>query len=163
MRIVLRAISIGGVVCCVVASAGGSVYATRSVVRLRQDMAQSGAQISGQLTTTNTALATYEAELLTLRQQQENLVVATTRTATVSTPPDTKSSTSSVASTPTNGAVVNINTASKESIMSLPGIGSTYADRIIAARPFSSINQLLQVKGIGDKTFEKLRSQVTVD
>lgn len=163
MRIILRAISVSGVVCCVVASAGGSVYATRSVARLRQDMAHSGALISGQLTTTNTALAAYEAELLTLRQQQENLVTATTRTATVSTLPAAKSSTSAAIDTSARASAVNINTASKESIMSLPGIGSTYADRIIAARPFSSVNQLLQVKGIGDKTFEKLRSQVTVE
>ncbi len=56
---------------------------------------------------------------------------------------------------------LDINSATKEQIMTLPGIGEATAERIVAYREqygrFSSLNQLREIKGIGDKRYEQLQ------
>ena len=54
---------------------------------------------------------------------------------------------------------ININTAPANELQKIIGIGPTLAQRIIEARPFSSIKDLVKVNGIGDKTLEKIISQ----
>lgn len=54
---------------------------------------------------------------------------------------------------------IDINTASKEELQKIIGVGPIIAERIIEARPFSSLYDLLRVKGIGEKTLEKIIEQ----
>lgn len=57
---------------------------------------------------------------------------------------------------------VDLNEASIGELDSLPGIGKALAERIIAQRPYRTVDDLRKVKGIGDKTLEKLRPHVVV-
>jgi competence protein ComEA len=61
---------------------------------------------------------------------------------------------------------VNLNTASSADLETLPRIGPATAQRILAWREtngrFATVDDLLDVPGIGDKTFESLRELVTV-
>jgi competence protein ComEA len=55
-----------------------------------------------------------------------------------------------------SGQKINPNTAARDQLMLLPGIGEVTANRIIEARPFQSHDDLLNVEGIGPKTLERL-------
>jgi len=55
--------------------------------------------------------------------------------------------------------MVEINTASLTQLDTLTGIGQTYAQRIVDGRPYSSVDDLLRVKGIGPKTLQKIKEQ----
>jgi competence protein ComEA len=57
---------------------------------------------------------------------------------------------------------VNINSASLSELDSLPGIGPSYAQRIIDARPFSKIEDIKNISGIGDATFEKIKDLISI-
>ena len=54
---------------------------------------------------------------------------------------------------------VEINTASLEQLDEIIGIGPVLGQRIIDTRPFSSIDDLIRVKGIGEKTLQKIKDQ----
>lgn len=61
---------------------------------------------------------------------------------------------------------ININTATSAQLQTLSGIGEVKANAIIAYREqygeFSDINELTKVSGIGEKTLEKIRGDITV-
>lgn len=60
---------------------------------------------------------------------------------------------------------ININTCTKEELMSLPGIGEVLADRIIQYRektPFKKVEDLMNVSGIGEKKFESIKDMIIV-
>lgn len=62
--------------------------------------------------------------------------------------------------------LININTADKEALMSISGIGEKRAEAIIAYReqhgPFQSVEQLLDVQGVGPSILEKNKDSLTV-
>ena len=62
---------------------------------------------------------------------------------------------------------ININTANSEELQSLKGIGPSTASSIIAYREeyggFSSIEEIMNVKRIGEKTFAKIKDRISVD
>lgn len=61
---------------------------------------------------------------------------------------------------------ININKASKEELMTLPGVGESRADSIIKYREdvgaFQSIEDIMQVSGIKEGLFEKIKDLITV-
>lgn len=63
--------------------------------------------------------------------------------------------------------VVNVNSASAEELMQLPHVGAVIAQRILEYRqthgPFKTIDELMQVKGIGQKKFAAIRPFVRIE
>lgn len=61
---------------------------------------------------------------------------------------------------------ININQASAQELEALPGIGPTYARRIIEYRqlhgPFRTKEQIKEVKGIGEKTYQKIKDLISL-
>ena len=61
---------------------------------------------------------------------------------------------------------ININTASKEELQTLPGIGSVIAERIVEYREqnggFRSIEEIVEVKGIGESILNSIRDMITI-
>lgn len=75
-----------------------------------------------------------------------------------------KENTSSTQNTNIQGKI-SINTATKEELMTLNGVGEKTAEKIIEYRntqPFNSIEEIKNVSGIGDSVFEKIKDNITV-
>lgn len=69
--------------------------------------------------------------------------------------------------TVTSGEKININTADAETLTVINGIGESLAKRIIDYRtkygPFESIEEIMNVSGIGEKKFEDMRDMICVE
>lgn len=64
--------------------------------------------------------------------------------------------------TPDSGQPLDLNEATYDELLRVPGIGKTLAQRIIARRPFHTVAELRKVPRIGKKAFEKLKTHFTV-
>ena len=80
--------------------------------------------------------------------------------------PDQEFFSQNVSKEQTTDGKININQADKTMLMTLSGIGETRAEAIVAYRQknggFSTIEELMQVEGIKEKTYEKLKDKITV-
>jgi len=78
----------------------------------------------------------------------------------------TSSTATHAAAKPAATGIVNLNTASATDLEGLPGIGAKTAARIIEYRqkngPFKKVEELMNVRGVGEKNFLKLKPQITV-
>lgn len=61
------------------------------------------------------------------------------------------------------GLRVNLNTATLTELESIPGVGAARARQIVARRPYRSVDELIEISGIGSQTLETLRPFVKVD
>lgn len=55
-----------------------------------------------------------------------------------------------------SGKPIKVNSAARDELMSIPGIGEVTANRIIGGRPYANADELEKVEGLGEKTIEKI-------
>ena len=55
---------------------------------------------------------------------------------------------------------IDINSATKQELMTIPGIGDAYAQKIIDGRPYRAKNELVQKKIIPEATYDKIKDQI---
>ena len=113
------------------------------------------------------AVATAGGFTETADQQQINLARVVADGEQIYIPTIGESPPPGVADSPgTTGGKVNINTADSAALQALPRVGPTMAERIIAWREangrFATVEDLMSVSGIGDKTFADLKELITV-
>lgn len=94
------------------------------------------------------------------------LVLVAALAAVAATAPAPLAAAAPAARTDAEMRPVDINTAASSELEAVPGIGKSLASRIIAFRDkngaYKSVDDLLKVQGIGEKSLEKLRPYLTV-
>ena len=77
--------------------------------------------------------------------------------AAAQTPPTSSSAAKTVASA---SSLLDINSASIDQLKALPGIGDAYAQKIVAGRPYTRKDQLVQKKIIPQATYQKIAGMI---
>lgn len=106
-----------------------------------------------------------------LKQQISNTNMTTTTSSTSNTSTSTSSNTtqsnniSSSSTTQETNKKISLNTATKEELMTLYGIGEAKALSIIEYRektPFKDISEIMNISGIGESIYEKIKDYITI-
>ena len=142
--------------------AGSGVLAFRSL-QLRTLVSQVSADTtsSQEIESLKNTQAQLEQQLTSLKAQADALP------ATQETSSTTATSVDNSATQQSQGGLVHLNSADEAALDTLPGIGPSKAQAILDYRnahgPFKSLDDLTNVKGIGDSTLAKIKPQLTLD
>ncbi|GFP08129.1 helix-hairpin-helix domain-containing protein [Lactobacillus helveticus] len=142
------------------------VYTLKNGARL-QELIEAAGGTTGkvQLKAINRAILLKDQDKIHIPYKGEKVESAATAGTGTSTN-STSTSSNSSASNQESGEKVNLNTADVAGLQKLTGIGEKKAEQIIAYReqngPFKKVEDLMQVSGIGEKTFASLKDQLTV-
>ncbi len=142
------------------------VYTLKNGARLQELIeAAGGTTGKAQLKAINRAILLKDQDKIHIPYKGEKVESAATAGTGTSTN-STSTSSNSSASNQESGKKVNLNTADVADLQKLTGIGEKKAEQIIAYReqngPFKKVEDLMQVSGIGEKTFASLKDQLTV-
>lgn len=142
------------------------VYTLKNGARLQELIeAAGGTTGKAKLKAINRAILLKDQDKIHIPYKGEKVESAATAGTGTSTN-STSTSSNSSASNQESGEKVNLNTADVAGLQKLTGIGEKKAEQIIAYReqngPFKKVEDLMQVSGIGEKTFASLKDQLTV-
>ncbi|WP_281828454.1 MULTISPECIES: ComEA family DNA-binding protein [Lactobacillus] len=138
------------------------IYTLKNGARLQELIeAAGGLKSNAQLKAINRALTLKDQDKIHIPYKGEKVDPATTVSGNSTSEKNDASSSSS-----SDGEKININTASAADLQKLNGIGEKRAEQIIAYREqngdFKKIEDLMQVSGIGEKTFAALKDQLAI-
>lgn len=142
------------------------VYTLKTGARIQELIeAAGGAKQNAQLKAVNRAVMLKDQDKIHIPYKGEKVEKASNFSSTGAGTTTANESTSGD-STQNNGEKVNLNTASAADLQKLNGIGQKKAEQIIAYREqngqFKKIEDLMQVSGIGEKTFAALKDQLAL-
>lgn len=142
------------------------VYTLKTGARIQELIeAAGGAKQNAQLKAVNRAVMLKDQDKIHIPYKGEKVEKASNFLSTGAGTTTANESTSGE-STQNNGEKVNLNTASAADLQKLNGIGQKKAEQIIAYREqngqFKKIEDLMQVSGIGEKTFAALKDQLAL-
>lgn len=142
------------------------VYTLKTGARIQELIeAAGGAKQNAQLKAVNRAVMLKDQDKIHIPYKGEKVEKASNFSST-GTGTTTANESTSGESTQNNGEKVNLNTASAADLQKLNGIGQKKAEQIIAYREqngqFKKIEDLMQVSGIGEKTFAALKDQLAL-
>ena len=138
------------------------IYTLKNGARLQELIeAAGGLKSNAQLKAINRAMTLKDQDKIHIPYKGEKVDPATTVSGNSTSEKNDASSSSS-----SDGEKININTASAADLQKLNGIGEKRAEQIIAYREqngdFKKIEDLMQVSGIGEKTFAALKDQLAI-